>query len=82
VDDKVIEMPKEEWYINKDGREVKLLGKKNTEIQTSKFGTNSQPYYVILDGNGDLLVSPKAYDLNVDSFKQFLDAGNEAYKKK
>lgn len=81
VDDKVIEMPKEEWYTNKDGREVKLLGKKNTEIQTSKFGTNSQPYYVILDGNGDLLVSPKAYDLNVDSFKQFLDAGKQAYKK-
>jgi thiol:disulfide interchange protein len=79
VDDKVIEMPKEEWYTNKAGREVKLLGKKNTEIQTSKFGTNSQPYYVILDGDGHLLVSPKAYDLNIESFKQFLDAGFKAY---
>lgn len=79
VDDKVIEMPKEEWYTNKDGKEVKLLGKKNTEIQTNKFGTNSQPYYVILDGDGNLLVSPRAYDLNVDSFKQFLDAGFKAY---
>jgi len=80
VDDKVIEMPKEEWYTNKGGREVRLLGKKNTEIQTSKFGTNSQPYYVILDGAGNLLVSPKAYDLGIDSFKQFLDAGFNAYK--
>jgi thiol:disulfide interchange protein DsbD len=80
VDDKVIEMPKEEWYINKGGREVRLLGKKNSEIQTSKFGTNSQPYYVILDGTGNLLVSPKAYDLNIESFKQFLDAGFNAYK--
>lgn len=79
VDDKVIEMPKEEWYTNKDGKEVKLLGKKNTEIQTNKFGTNSQPYYVILDGDGNLLVSPRAYDLNVDSFKQFLDEGFKAY---
>lgn len=79
VDDKVIEMPKEEWYTNKLGREVKLLGKKNTEIQTSKFGTNSQPYYAILDGDGNLLVSPRAYDLNINSFKQFLDAGFKAY---
>ena len=82
VDDKVIEMPKEEWYTNKDGREVKLLGKKNSEIQTSKFGTNSQPYYVILDGNGTLLVSPRAYDLNIEAFNQFLDAGVEAFNKK
>jgi len=82
VDDKVIEMPKEEWYTNKAGREVRLLGKKNTEIQTSKFSTNSQPYYVILDGEGNLLVSPRAYDLNIEAFKQFLDAGVDAYNKK
>jgi len=82
VDDKVIEMPKEEWYTNKDGREGKLLGKKNSEIQTSKFGTNSQPYYVILDGDGTLQVSPRAYDLNIEAFKQFLDAGVEAFNKK
>ena len=82
VDDKVIEMPKEEWYTNKSGKEVSLLGKKNTEIQTGKFGTNSQPYYVMLDGEGTLLVSPRAYDLNIEAFKQFLDAGVEAYNKK
>jgi len=80
VDDKVIEMPKEEWYTGKNGREVKLLGKKNADLQTSQFGTNSQPYYVILDSDGKLLVSPKAYDLNVENFKKFLDAGSAAYQ--
>lgn len=79
VDDKVIEMPKEEWYTSKTGRVVKLLGKKNADLQTSQFGTNSQPYYVILDSDGKLLVSPKAYDLNVENFKKFLDAGFDAY---
>ena len=81
VDDKVIEMPKEEWYINKSGREVKLLGKKNTELQTSKFGTNSQPYYVILDSDGNLLVSPRAYNLDIEAFNNFLDAGADAFEK-
>lgn len=82
VDDKVIEMPQNEWYTNKSGKQVKLLGKKNAEIQTEKFNTNSQPYYVILDSDGNLLVSPRAYDLNIEAFKTFLDLGAEAYSKK
>lgn len=82
VDDKVIEMPQNEWYTNKSGKQVKLLGKKNAEIQTEKFNTNSQPYYVILDSDGNLLVSPRAYDLNIEAFKTFLDSGAEAYSKK
>jgi thiol:disulfide interchange protein DsbD len=80
VDDKVIEMPQNEWYTNKSGKQVKLLGKKNAEIQTEKFNTNSQPYYVILDSEGNLLVSPRAYDLNIEAFKKFLDSGVAAYK--
>ena len=75
VDDKVIEMPKEEWYMNKAGREVKLLGKKNTDIQIEKFGANAQPYYVILDGDGKLLTAPRAYDLSIEAFIKFLDEG-------
>jgi thiol:disulfide interchange protein DsbD len=81
VDDKVIEMPKNEWYTNKAGREVKLLGKKNTEIQIEKFGANAQPFYVILDGNGNSLIQPHAYDLNIASYIKFLDDGVAAYNK-
>jgi len=79
VDDKVIEMPQEEWYTNKSGRLVKLLGRKNTEIQIGKFGANAQPYYVILDENGKLMVPPRAYNLDISAFKKFLDDGVKAY---
>ena len=82
VDDKVIEMPEANWYVNKAGKEVKLLGKKNTEIQIEKFGANAQPYYVILDGDGNLLVKPHAYDLDKPSYIKFLDDGLAAYNKK
>jgi thiol:disulfide interchange protein len=82
VDDKVIEMPKEEWYINNSGKEVRLLGKKNTEIQIEKFGTNAQPYYAILDSEGNSLVTPKAYDLDIESYKAFLDNGVSNFNKK
>lgn len=82
VDDKVIELPKEEWYTNKRGREVTTLGKKNTDIQIDKFEANAQPYYLILDAEGNLMVPPRAYDLDVDEFVKFLDSGVEAYNKK
>jgi thiol:disulfide interchange protein DsbD len=82
VDDKVIEMPQNEWYTNAEGRQVKLLGKKNTEIQIKKFNRNAQPYYVLLDGDGNLLVEPRAYDLDIDAFVKFLDAGAAAFTQK
>ncbi len=82
VDDKVIELPENEWYTNKVGREVKLLGKKNAEIQIDKFGQNAQPFYVILDGDGNSLVPPHAYDLDIASYIKFLDDGVAAFNKK
>jgi thiol:disulfide interchange protein DsbD len=82
VDDKVIELPEKEWYTNSKGREIKLLGKKNTEIQINKFGANAQPFYVILDGDGNSLVLPHAYDLDIASYIKFLDDGVAAYNKK
>jgi len=82
VDDKVIELPKTEWFTNKEGREVKLLGKKNAEIQIEKFGKNAQPFYVILDGDGNSMVQPHAYDLDIPSYIKFLDDGVAAYNKK
>ena len=81
VDDKTIELPKEEWYTNKDGREVKLLGKKNTDIQIKQFDANAQPFYVILDSDGNRLIPPRAYNLDINEFVKFLDSGVEAYKK-
>lgn len=82
VDDKVIEMPENEWYKNADGRLVKLLGKKNTEIQIKRFHANAQPFYVLLDGDGNLLAEPRAYDLDIAAFVKFLDDGVAAFAKK
>lgn len=82
VDDKVIEMPQNEWYTNKAGRKVTLLGKKNAEIQIEKFGANAQPFYVILDSYGNSLIQPHAYDLDIASYIKFLDDGVAAFNKK
>ena len=75
VDDKT-SLPKEEWYTSTyDGKEKKTIGRKWADFQISKFGTNAQPYYCLMDHNGDLLMKPRAYNLDRDEFVEFLKEG-------
>ncbi len=82
VDDKVIQLPKEEWYTNSKGKEIKTLGGKNSDIMVSKFNQNAQPYYFIVDESGTSLTEAHAFDLNVQHFLDFLDRGLKSYKEK
>jgi thiol:disulfide interchange protein len=80
VDDKT-EVPQNEWITSKyDGKVKKSIGKIYADLQISRFNVNAQPYYVLLDTTGNLLTTPKAYDLNVDSFIKFLDTGLKNFK--
>lgn len=51
-------------------------------MQASVYGTNSQPYYVIVGHDGETLVPPTAFDLDIEKYARFLRSGTEAYKKK
>ncbi|MEJ8756416.1 cytochrome c biogenesis protein CcdA [Pontibacter sp. H259] len=80
VDDRT-ELPQNEWYTSTyDGKEKKTIGKKYADYQITKFNVNAQPYYVLMDENENVLVKPTAYDLNINNFVKFLDAGVQAYK--
>jgi thiol:disulfide interchange protein DsbD len=80
VDDKTT-LPEMEWIQSTvDGKIKKTLGKKFADFQISRFNVNAQPYYVLLDDKGELLVPPRAYSLNVEEFVNFLDAGIVEFK--
>lgn len=82
VDDRK-ELPESEWITSKVDKKVKnTIGKKFADFQIDRFKTNSQPYYVLLDNNGELLRKPSAYDLKVENFIKFLDEGIAEYKKR
>ncbi|MCU0450115.1 MAG: thioredoxin family protein [Bernardetiaceae bacterium] len=81
VDDP-LELPEKEWITSaRDGRVKKTIGKINADFQITRFNNNAQPFYLLLDHQGQLLVPPKAYDLNVGNFVKFLDAGLAAFEK-
>lgn len=82
VDDRT-KLPEDEWLTSSyDGKVKKTMGKKNADFQITKYGINSQPYYVLVDTEGNNLVEPMGHDLNIDNFVKFLDDGKEAFNKK
>jgi len=81
-DDKT-ELPASKWYTSKvDGQEKKTLGDQNLDFQISRFNSNAQPHYVLLDPRKDdkPMVQPVAFDANVDHFISFLDQGKSIYQ--
>lgn len=83
VDDKKIKLPESEWYTSTyDGKVKKTLGEKNFDFQKTKFNANAQPFYVLMGHNGEVLTQPRAYDLDIGEFVDFLNRGLENFEKK
>jgi thiol:disulfide interchange protein len=87
VDDKA-ELPAAERFTSTySGKKITTLGGKWSDFEASRFNANSQPLYVLLDGDGNLLVDstgkqidPSPANYNVESYLKFLESGITAYK--
>ena len=66
---------------NGEQRKLRSIGDKWSYLQSHKFGANAQPFYVLLDNEGNLLTKPYSYDENIDHYLDFLNNGLEEYKK-
>ncbi|MBK0379943.1 thioredoxin family protein [Mucilaginibacter sp. SD-g] len=82
VDDKADLLPADQVISKYTGKKITAIGKKWSEFEAYRFNSNSQPYYVILDSEGNLLVPPSGSDENISSYIKFLDSGIDAYKNK
>ena len=79
VDDKT-ELPAAEQTVSKlSGKTLKTIGNKYSDFQASRFNTNSQPYYVLLGRDGNVLVPPQGANYEVENFASFLNSGLKAY---
>ena len=79
VDDKTT-LPENAWYTSSyDNKLKKSIGKQNADFQITKYNNNAQPFYVLLDTDENMLVSPKAYDLNIRNFVDFLEEGKKNF---
>lgn len=83
VDDYVLKLPESEQYISKTtGKKINSVGRKNTDFQISKFNSNSQPLYALLDNDENLLVPTSGANYNIESYRAYLQSAIDAYKAK
>jgi thioredoxin-related protein len=80
VDDKT-DLAIAEQTTTQQGKEIKTIGAKWSNLEASKFQANSQPFYVLLDNSGNLLVPAGGADYDPVSYLQFLDSGLKAYNR-
>ena len=69
--------------VQENGKETKLrtIGDKWSYLQRSRFGSQTQPYYVLLDNDGNLLVPGRSYNEDIDEYVKFLQSGLDKYNK-
>lgn len=82
--DRKIELPKSQQYLSKTtGKQVITIGNKWTDLQISRYKSNSQPLYVIIDNKGNDLegVTPMAFNTNIEEYKKWLENGIALAKK-
>ncbi len=72
VDDKT-KLPESKWISNDSGKLLKDVGRVNSWIALKRFGVNSQPNYFILSPDGDILKGPRAYNLDIAGYLEFLN---------
>ncbi len=70
-------------YLKPDGRvkKIKTIGDKWATFQTMNFQNNSQPYYVLLDSDMNLLNHTTAYTPDTNEYLQWLRTGLINFKK-
>lgn len=83
VDEK-IELPENEQIevkkVTGGTRKLRNVGHKWSHYQTEYFNTNTQPYYVLMSPDGQLLNQPVGYTPDKKDYAQFLECGLDAYK--
>ncbi len=81
VDDRR-QLPDAEENISKiTGKKFRFIGQKWSEFQTLKYNINAQPFYVLVDHNGNNLIEPSAYNPNIDAYLNWLEEGVANFQK-
>ena len=81
VDDKTPLQEPIEVSVGGHQRTLRTVGDKWSHLQAVKFGSNTQPFYFLLDGDGHPLGPARSYDEDIKAYVDWLDAGLKKFKK-
>ena len=75
------EVDSKDWVTLSNGKVLKSLGKINSHYIMERYNINAMPYYIIVDNQGDEIVEPRGYNLDIELFVKFLEEAKEIYKR-
>jgi thiol:disulfide interchange protein DsbD len=80
VDDKT-PLP-ERQVVTENGQQhtLRTVGDRWSYLQRTKFGTNAQPFYVLLDAHGRPLTGSRAYDEDIAAYTEWLNKGLDSFR--
>jgi thiol:disulfide interchange protein DsbD len=81
VDDKTPLPERVKVMENGKERTLRTVGDKWSYLQRTKFGSNAQPFYVLIDDKGMPLNKSYAYDEDINKYVDFLQTGLKNFKK-
>lgn len=70
----------DEPYLNAEGKKVRTIGDRWAAYQSETYGTQSQPYYVILDSDGNQLSTGRGYNEDIEAYLTWLNEGISKFK--
>lgn len=82
VDDKTPLPQREEVMENGQKRILRTVGDKWSYLQRYKFGANAQPFYVLLDNEGNPVNGSYSHDKDIAKYVNFLETGLKNYKER
>lgn len=75
------ELPADKQTVSKfDGSKIETDGDRWTDMETNLYKSNTQPLYVLVDTNGNVLTPQRGYTPDIAEYRKFLEDGLAAYK--
>ncbi|MBI3509264.1 MAG: thioredoxin family protein [Bacteroidetes bacterium] len=75
-------LPADKQYITKDGIKIKTWGNKWSQMQIDRYGSNSQPLYVLLDNNEKMLTDSAYGYTPIEPYAKYLKSGSAEFAKR
>lgn len=81
VDDKTALSNEEQFVDSNNNRTIGTVGRRNMYLQLNKFNCNSQPFFAVLDSDGEVIDKSNFLE-STDELADFIESSRLKYSKK
>ena len=70
----------EETFISiAEDKKIRTVGAQWADFQVVNFAQNSQPLYILMTNDEEVITHPRGYEDSVEGYQEYLDCGLDYY---